>query len=105
MIPWVAPMAYAPIAIPSSTACGLPSMTERSMNAPGTPSSPLQITYFRSPGASRHSRPFRPVGGPGAAAGGVDPPGADVVLDAGRVDVAVLLQHDPLLRGIEGDLA
>ena len=30
--------------MPSMTLCGLPSSTERSMNAPGSPSSALQMT-------------------------------------------------------------
>jgi hypothetical protein len=34
------------------------------MNAPGSPSSALQMTYFRSPGASRAKRHFFPVGKP-----------------------------------------
>ena len=46
MYPSSEPMAYAQISIPSSTACGSPSRTERSMKAPGSPSSALQMTYF-----------------------------------------------------------
>ena len=42
--PWCAPTAYPPMIIPSITECGSPSMMERSMNAPGSPSSPLHIT-------------------------------------------------------------
>ena len=58
------PIAYAPMIMPSSTACGLPSMMLRSMNAPGSPSSALQMTYFVSPWASRQARHLRPVGNP-----------------------------------------
>ena len=36
----------------------------RSMNAPGSPSSALQITYFASPGCSAASSHFMPVGKP-----------------------------------------
>ncbi len=50
--------------MPSSTACGSPSMMEASMNAPGSPSSPLQITYLTSPGELRAKRHFWPVGKP-----------------------------------------
>src|SRR4030067_77310 len=42
-------MAKAPISMPSITRCGLPSRSERSMYAPGPPSSALQTTYFGSP--------------------------------------------------------
>ena len=41
-------MAYEPMIMPSSTACGSPSMIEASMKAPGSPSSPLQMRYFWS---------------------------------------------------------
>ncbi len=50
--------------MPSSTLCGSPSMTERSMNAPGSPSSPLQMMYFSSPGWARQISHFLPVGKP-----------------------------------------
>ncbi len=50
--------------MPSSTACGSPSMIEASMNAPGSPSSPLQITYLSSPGEERANFHFAPVGKP-----------------------------------------
>ncbi len=36
------------MAMPSSSRCGSPSITARSMNAPGSPSSALQIRYFWS---------------------------------------------------------
>ena len=39
----------APMIMPSSTLCGLPSSSASSMNAPGSPSSALQTTYLRSP--------------------------------------------------------
>ena len=38
---------------PSRTLCGLPSSRLRSMKAPGSPSSPLTMTYLGSPGALR----------------------------------------------------
>ena len=34
------------------------------MNAPGSPSSALQMTYFSSPGALRQRLHFTPVGNP-----------------------------------------
>jgi len=37
------PMAYPAISMPSSRECGSPSISERFMNAPGSPSSALQI--------------------------------------------------------------
>ena len=52
------------MAMPSITLCGSPSSTLRSMNAPGSPSSALQTTYFRSPAASRVNFHFRQVGKP-----------------------------------------
>ena len=64
MYPLRAPIARAPIIIPSRTKCGLPSSKHRSIYAPGSPSSALQITYFSSPGASQHSCHLRPVGNP-----------------------------------------
>ena len=48
--------------MPSSTRCGSLSRTLRSMNAPGSPSSALQITYFGAPGALATVFHFRPVG-------------------------------------------
>ena len=50
--------------MPSSTLWGLPSRIERSMNAPGSPSSALQTTYLRSPSALRHASHLRPAGKP-----------------------------------------
>ncbi len=50
--------------MPSSTACGSPSSTLRSMNAPGSPSSALQITYFFAPFARRAKVHFMPVENP-----------------------------------------
>ena len=38
------------------------------MNAPGSPSSALQMTYFSVPGALRQKSHFMPVGKPAAAA-------------------------------------
>ena len=50
--------------MPSSTLWGLPSMMERSMNAPGSPSSPLQTMYFLSDFCRRAPSHFRPAGKP-----------------------------------------
>ncbi len=50
--------------IPSMTPWGSPSITEWSMNAPGSPSSPLQMTYLGSPGAFLHERHLRPASKP-----------------------------------------
>src|SRR5208283_1136511 len=62
--PFEDPIAYAPIIIPSRTECGLPSITARSMNAPGSPSSALQMMYFSLPGDLRPNSHFNPVGKP-----------------------------------------
>ena len=64
MYPWVAPMAKAPISIPSMTEWGSPSRTDLSMNAPGSPSSALQIMYFSFPGEFLQNCHFIPVGKP-----------------------------------------
>ena len=64
MKPRQAPIVCAAIAMPSITLCGSPSSTLRSMNAPGSPSSALQTTYFTSPAASRVNFHFRQVGKP-----------------------------------------
>ena len=50
--------------IPSITECGSPSSTLRSMNAPGSPSSALQIMYLSSPGDFRANPHLVPVGNP-----------------------------------------
>ena len=62
--PFDAPMLYPHIAIASSTECGSPSRTERSMNAPGSPSSALQTTYFSSLLFLLAISHFSPVGNP-----------------------------------------
>ena len=62
--PSSAPMARAAIIRPSRTLCGLPSITLRSMKAPGSPSSPLQITYFLAEFCTRAASHLRPVGNP-----------------------------------------
>ena len=49
---------------PSSTRCGSPSITARSMNAPGSPSSALQTMYFWSAGCLSAIFHFVPVGKP-----------------------------------------
>jgi hypothetical protein len=48
-VPFVAPTHSRRSAMPSSTRCGSLSSTLRSMNAPGSPSSALQMTYFCVP--------------------------------------------------------
>ena len=50
--------------MPSITRCGSLSITPRSMKAPGSPSSPLQMMYFCAPGASAANFHFWPVGNP-----------------------------------------
>ncbi len=52
------------MAMPSITVCGSPSSTARSMKAPGSPSSALQMTYFWSLSFCRASFHLRPVGKP-----------------------------------------
>ncbi len=47
--------------MPSMTVWGSPSSTALSMNAPGSPSSALQITYFMSPAELRANFHFVPV--------------------------------------------
>ena len=47
--------------MPSITLCGSLSRIERSMNAPGSPSSALQITYLTAPGERRQNSHFAPV--------------------------------------------
>ena len=54
-------MARPAISMPSSTVWGSPSRMLRSMKAPGSPSSALQMRYFASPAAFLHSSHFRPV--------------------------------------------
>ena len=49
---------------PSITRKGSASSTARSMNAPGSPSSPLQITYLGEPGARRVMSHLTAVGNP-----------------------------------------
>jgi hypothetical protein len=67
MNPADAPMALAPTIMPSMTECGSDSRMLRSMNAPGSPSSPLQTRYFRPPfalSALRTRSHLMPVGKP-----------------------------------------
>ena len=52
------------MAIASITQCGSPSSTERSMNAPGSPSSALHTTYFCGALLGAQSDHLRPVGKP-----------------------------------------
>src|SRR5574341_1135075 len=53
-------MALAAMIMPSSTECGSASMTLRSMNAPGSPSSPLHRMYLMSPWTRAQSSHLRP---------------------------------------------
>jgi hypothetical protein len=57
-------MALAAMVMPSTTEWGSASSTERSMKAPGSPSSALQSTYLTSPGAAAQNSHFKPVGNP-----------------------------------------
>ena len=57
-------MVWPAMIIPSSSACGSPSSSERFMNAPGSPSSALQMMYLVSPGASMQNCHFRDTGNP-----------------------------------------
>ena len=57
-------LANAPSNMPSMTRCGSPSSTERSMKAPGSPSSALQTRYFGVFCWARVSCHLRPVGKP-----------------------------------------
>ena len=52
------------MSMPSRTAWGSDSMSDLFMNAPGSPSSALQIRYFRIPGALRQKVHFLNVGKP-----------------------------------------
>ena len=53
MTPAVAPTMWAAMAMDSMSRCGLRWSSGRSLKVPGSPSSALQTTYFRSPGVSR----------------------------------------------------
>ena len=90
------------------------------MKAPGSPSSPLQMTYFFSPAAARAGGPFLPRGKAGPAAApqparpdllddllgrelfqavpqGLETVVADVLVQVGRIDLAAILGgHVPL---------
>jgi len=63
-----APMAYEPMIMPSSTACGSPSMIEASMKAPGSPSSPLQMRLLLVAHRALGELPLLTGREPGAAA-------------------------------------
>ena len=54
--------------MPSSTRCGSLSSTLRSMNAPGSPSSALQMTYFSLLAGLGDGAPLQAGGVAGAAA-------------------------------------
>ena len=62
--------------MPSSTLWGLPSSTARSIKAPGSPSSALQMTYLTSPSALAAALPLAPGGETGPA-----PPSQPRLLD------------------------
>ena len=110
--------------MPSRTRCGSSSITLRSMNAPGSPSSPLQMTYFWREVALATVFHFRPVGIARAATatqaaardlvdhldgrhvgerldGSVVPAPRDVLFDALRVLAAAAFEHDAFLAGKE----
>ncbi len=120
-------MAWPAMAIPSSTEWGSLSRTERSMKAPGSPSSALQITYFCLPGGPSGEAPLHPgeeARPPAPTQPGVDdqvdeavgvllaedaleglvPAHLQVLLDLLRVDHAAVAQHDALLAVEEGIL-
>ena len=61
---WRAPTAKAESARPSSTPCGSRSSSTRSMNEPGSPSSPFATTNFSGPGAAAAARHLAAVGKP-----------------------------------------
>ena len=107
--------------------CGLPSSTERSMKAPGSPSSALQMMYLRSPAARGVNRHLRPVEKPapprprrpersifGDDVLGVVPGQHlrqrrvaavnQVVVDGVRVDLAVEGQHQRRCSRVERDV-
>ena len=64
MYPSCAPIAKPPMIKPSRMECGLPSSKARSINAPGSPSSALTITYLMGSSASREPSHFLPAGKP-----------------------------------------
>ena len=96
------------------------------MKAPGSPSSALQTTYFRSPGGAAARLPLAAGGEAGAAtaaqAGALDlledrhrphlqgpaqgrvAAERDVVVDRRRVEESVVAQQHALLVAVEGDL-
>ena len=69
--------------MPSSRRCGSPSITARSMNAPGSPSSALQMRYFCSAAALQGELPLLARREPAAAAA-AKPAGLDRVADLRR---------------------
>ena len=114
--------------MPSRTRCGSLSRTLRSMNAPGSPSSALQMTYFWSPDGLGHGAPLEARGVAGAAAAaqpaapmissrtsverhlgedlaqGLIAAVGDVVIEALGIDEAEVLRGDPDLLLEEGAL-
>ena len=114
-------MALPQMIIPSSTEWGSPSRTDRSMKAPGSPSSALQTTYLTSLFCLAAKDHFEP-GGEARAAAAAQPGVGDllddrlgghleerlaqrlvaagglVVLDGLGIDRAAVAQHDALLE-------
>src|SRR5512134_2994870 len=102
------------MSMPSITAWGLPSTTDRSMNAPGSPSSALQIRYLAGPGALIAMSHFVPVGNPAPPrprslddldhllrghrrehlSGGLISLAPDIGIDVLGVHLAAVRQHD-----------
>ena len=85
------------MAMPSSRRCGSPSITARSMNAPGSPSSALQIRYFWSAGCLRANLPLR-AGREAAAAAAAQAAPLDDVADLGGRLLAQRLRAEPRSR-------
>ena len=71
------------MAMPSRTRCGSLSRTLRSMNAPGSPSSALQMTYFWAPCGLGDGVPLE-AGRVAGAAAAAQAAAGDLVADLGR---------------------
>src|SRR3989338_3055357 len=111
--------------IPSMTLWGLPSSRLRSMKAPGSPSSALQMMYFGVAAWARITSHFWPVGKPAppAQTGALHPvhhllggelgqharqgriaAHAQVVVDRLGVNLAVVAEEQAHLAAVEGHL-